>query len=64
MSQPYPLVGDVEKVEAKDGAKLIAALDEALRGKDQRRAAAVASRYGALGHDALAIFANPAGHLG
>src|SRR5262249_53522354 len=34
-----------------------AALDEAIRGKDQKRAAAVASRYGALGHDAKPIFA-------
>lgn len=57
MSTPYPLVEDVEKVETKDGEKLIAALDEALRGKDQRRAAAVASRYDALGHDMKAIFA-------
>src|SRR5262245_36973256 len=57
MSKPYPLAEDVEKVEPKDGEKLIAALDEALRGKDQKRAAAVASRYGALGHDAGAIFA-------
>jgi hypothetical protein len=56
MSKPYPLAEDVDKVEAKDGEKLIAALDEALRGKDQRRAAAVASRYGALGHDPKAIF--------
>jgi hypothetical protein len=38
MKKPYPLVEDVEKVESKDAAKLIAALDEALRGKDQRRA--------------------------
>jgi hypothetical protein len=57
MPKPYPLVEDVEKVESKDAGKLIAALDEALRGKDQRRAAAVASRYGELGHDAQAIFA-------
>jgi hypothetical protein len=57
MNNPYPLVEDVEKVETKDGDKLLAALDEALRGKDQRRAAAVASRYGELGHDAKAIFA-------
>src|SRR5215468_10339263 len=57
MSKPYPLVEDVEKVESKDAEKLIAALDEALRGKDQKRAAAVASRYGELGHDARAIFA-------
>jgi hypothetical protein len=57
MSKPYLLVEDVERVESKDGDKLIAALDEALRGKDQKRAAAVASRYGQLGHDARAIFA-------
>src|SRR5439155_8919422 len=57
MSKAYPLVEDVEKVESKDSDKLIAALDEALRGKDQKRAAAVASRYGALGHDPRAIFA-------
>jgi hypothetical protein len=57
MAKPYPLIEDVEKVEAKDRDKLIAALDEALRGKDQKRAAAVATRYGELGHDANAIFA-------
>jgi hypothetical protein len=57
MPKPYPLAEDVERVEPKDGERLIAALDEALRGKDQRRAAAVASRYGELGHDAQAIFA-------
>jgi hypothetical protein len=57
LDKPYPLVEDVEKVEPKDAEKLIAALDEALRGKDQRRAAAVASRYGELGHNAQAIFA-------
>jgi hypothetical protein len=56
MSKPYPLIEDVEKVETADADKLIAALDEALRGKDQKRAAAVASRYGALGHDAKALF--------
>jgi hypothetical protein len=57
LSKPYPLAEDAEKVEAKDSAKLIAALDEALRGKDQKRAAAVASRYGELGHDAKGMFA-------
>jgi hypothetical protein len=57
LDKPYPLAEDVEKVESKDGEKLVAALDEALRGKDQRRAAAVASRYGEQGHDANAIFA-------
>jgi hypothetical protein len=57
LRKPYPLAEDVEKVEMKDGAKLLGALDEALRGKDQKRAAAVAARYGALGLDAKAIFA-------
>jgi hypothetical protein len=57
LPEPYPLVADVDKVDTKDQATLIAALDEALRGKDQRRASAVAARYGALGHDAAAIFA-------
>src|SRR5262249_42658614 len=42
---------------SKDGAQLIAALDEALRGKDQRRAAGGAARYGALGDDAQGVFA-------
>lgn len=57
MDKPYPLIEDVEKVESKDSEKLIAALDEALRGKDQKRAAAVATRYGELGHNANVIFA-------
>jgi hypothetical protein len=57
MANPYPLAEDVEKVESKDAERLLGALDEALRGKDQRRAAAVAARYGALGHDAEAILA-------
>jgi hypothetical protein len=57
LAKPYPLAEDVEKVEAKDAKKLIGALDEALRGKDQKRAAAVAARCGALGHDAKAILA-------
>jgi hypothetical protein len=57
MSKPYPPAEDVEKVESTDSEKLIGALDEALRGKDQKRAAAVASCYGKLGYDANAIFA-------
>jgi hypothetical protein len=57
LDKPYPLTEDVEKVEAKDAERLIAALDEAIRGKDQRRAAAVAARYGDLGHDPKTILA-------
>lgn len=57
LPKPYPLTEDVERVESKDAEKLLGALDEALRGKDQKRAAAVTSRYGELGHDARAMFA-------
>lgn len=57
LPKPYPLSEDMDAVSSKDGPTLIAALDEALRGKDQRRAAAVASCYGQLGHDAGPIFA-------
>src|SRR5437762_9489606 len=31
LGKPYPLAEDVERVESRDGATLIAALDEALR---------------------------------
>jgi hypothetical protein len=57
MSKPYPLAEEVEKVETKDAEKLLAALDEAIRGKDQKRASAVASCYGRHNHDARAILA-------
>jgi hypothetical protein len=57
MSKPYPLVEDVEKVDLKDRGKLIAALDEALRGKDQKRAAALTAVYAKQGHDPKRIIA-------
>src|SRR5262245_16144924 len=57
MNTPYPLAEEVAKVETKEAEPLIAALDEAIRGKDQKRATAVTSRYGELGHDPKAIFA-------
>jgi hypothetical protein len=57
MKTPYPLPEDVEKVEGKDAEKLLAALDEAIKGKDQKRAAAVTSKYGSLGCDDKALFA-------
>src|SRR5262249_16893208 len=55
LSKPYPLVEDVEKVETKDGERLIAALDEAVRGKDQKPGAAVAARWGGVGEGGRAI---------
>jgi hypothetical protein len=57
MKVPYPLDAEIEKVTEKDAAKVLAALDEAIKGKDQKRASAVAARYGALGHDAKALVA-------
>ncbi len=57
MDRPYPLAADVEAVEAKDAARLLGALDEAVKGKDQKRAAAVTAKYGKEGHDAKALVA-------
>lgn len=57
MEAAWPLAEDVGRVEERDADKLIAALDEAVRGKDQKRSAAVASRYGALGLPAAGLLA-------
>ena len=42
---------------AANAAEVTAALDEAVRGKDQKRAATVAARYGKLGHEAAPLIA-------
>jgi hypothetical protein len=55
--KPYPRVEDLQKVETKDAAKLLGALDEAVRGNDQTRACALVAKYGQLGHDAKGVFA-------
>jgi hypothetical protein len=57
MPKPWPLPEDVEKVTEKDAAKLLAALEEAIRGRDQRRACAVTHRYGELNHSAKGLLA-------
>ncbi|MGL4554957.1 MAG: hypothetical protein ACRC33_27635 [Gemmataceae bacterium] len=57
MAKPWPQAEDVEKVEGSGEERLLAALHEAVRGKDQRRACAVTAKYGAAGHDPRALFA-------
>ncbi len=57
MPKPLPLAEDIAAVETADAARLLGALDEAVRGNEQRRACAVVGRYGQLGHDAKGVFA-------
>jgi hypothetical protein len=57
MPKAYPLSEDVEKVEGRDAAALLGALDEAVRGNDQARACAVVQRYGQLGLEEKGVFA-------
>jgi hypothetical protein len=57
MKSPYPLPADVEAVDDRGAASLLGALDEAVRGGDQRRATAVASKYGKEGHPAKDLLA-------
>jgi hypothetical protein len=42
---PYPYVAQLENIKSHDGATLLAQCDEAVRGKDQARACALAHRY-------------------
>jgi hypothetical protein len=50
-SQPYPLSEQLEQVKATDPAGLLRELDAAIREKDQFRACAVVTRYGAVNGD-------------
>jgi hypothetical protein len=54
--QPYPLAEDLEKVDEKDGAKLLSACEGAIRERNQARATALIQRYGDLGHDPRQAF--------
>lgn len=56
MKDLYPQAADLEQVRAKDPAALLKLAEEAIRAQDQRRACAVAQRYGQQGHDARALF--------
>jgi len=53
---PYPTAEHLEAVKSEDPSALLAEAEAAIREKDQFRAAAVVSRYGALGHDAEPVF--------
>jgi hypothetical protein len=53
---PYPTPEQLEQVDTTDAAKLLQEADAAIRAKDQFRATAVVTRYGALGHEARPVF--------
>jgi hypothetical protein len=57
MAKPWPQPEDIDTVEGTGQEKLLAALNEAIRGKDQKRACAVTAKYGKAGHDAKALIA-------
>jgi hypothetical protein len=54
--QPLPFDHHRKAVNVTDPASLLGTLDEAIRGNLQARAAAIATRYGELGHEPRAIF--------
>jgi hypothetical protein len=54
--QPLPLAQHVEQVKATDADRLLGAEEEAIRANLQARAAAVAHRYGELGHSERPMF--------
>ena len=54
--EPLPLKSHLDSIKATDPAALLGQLDDAIRGNLQARAAAVATRYGALGLDARPLF--------
>lgn len=54
--QPLPLEYHRKAVTATGAPELLGALDEAVRGNLQARAAAVVAAYGAHGHDARGVF--------
>jgi hypothetical protein len=56
MKAPWPLAEDLDRVKETKAGVLLAALDEAIRGRDQRRACAVTERYGSLGLPAADVF--------
>lgn len=48
--EPLPLQQHINGVKSQESAELLAQLEEAIRGNLQARAAAIAHRYGQLGH--------------
>ncbi len=53
---PYPSAEQLEKVTSKEGDSLLRDADEAIRARDQARAAAVVQRYGELKLQPRAVF--------
>src|SRR5690606_27872461 len=53
---PRPLGADVEPIQEREPGKLLAMLNEAVRGGDQTKACAITHRIGTLGHSARPVF--------
>jgi hypothetical protein len=54
--EPLPLKRQIDEISSQDPATLLGAAEEAVRGNLQARAAAIAFRYGQLGHPQRAMF--------
>jgi hypothetical protein len=54
--QSYPWAEHLEKIKSQDSASLLHEAEEAIRCKDQGRAAALVHTYGKLGHPARPVF--------
>ncbi len=54
--QPYPFAEHLAEVQATDATELLREADSAIQAKEQFRAAALISRYGALGHEPRGVF--------
>ncbi|MGI8604765.1 MAG: hypothetical protein ACR2OZ_17485 [Verrucomicrobiales bacterium] len=54
--EPLPLRQHIESIKTTDPGQLLKEAEEAIRGNLQARAAALISRYGALGHEARGAF--------
>lgn len=53
---PYPFAEHLEAIKTEDAKTLLGETEEAVRAKDQLRAAALVSRYGQLGHQPRPVF--------
>jgi hypothetical protein len=60
--EPLPLARQLDGVKTTEPAALLRELDEAIRGNLQGRAATLATRYGALGHEPRALFGTLLGY--
>jgi len=53
---PHPLAAQLEKIKAKDAPTLLRDAEDAIKEKDQARAAALVHRYGELDHPSRPVF--------